>query len=460
MFVNSRRAADRLGEVLGQSAFREAVHVHHSSLSHELRARTEREFARNPRAICVATSTLELGIDIGDIDLVILFGAPSGWESFLQRIGRGNRRNDRLKVLCLVPPDDPAPDRTALLFLSLLYMVTNEELHQTACMNIYGAVVQQLLSVLRERKGAFTRLADLADTFGPWPHITRQSIDAVADELVAKGFCQRHGFLNRIGADEGFHRLEDMRLLWSNYPLRSRDVSLRHKGREIGAVPASNLVRLKRGTAFRFAGGRWEVKKVAPGRIDIEPCRHKIAEVELQYAGQGIVTEGSILAACYEMLISGKCAQLSHTYGSGDEFTRSCEILEGFVRPGEMIYFFDGERYHYLTFAGALLNEVICQWAECHSFDVDDFWIRSKEPIRFCRLPSDTKELFPFAKKVNEKYYVPSLFQSILPKEMQAAEAMERWEKSTFFANALERVSSSTLIQIRPEGFELISRMV
>lgn len=460
VFVNSRRVADRLGDVLGQSVFRDAVHVHHSSLSRELRARTEREFARNPRAICVATSTLELGIDIGDIDLVILFGAPAGWESFLQRIGRGNRRNDRLKVACLVPSDDSVPHRTALLFLTFLYMVNNEEFLQTACMDIYGAVVQQMLSVLRERKGAFTRLADLTDTFGPWTHITRQTIDAVADELIAKGFCQRHGFLNRIGADDGFHRLEDMRLLWSNYPLRSREVSLRQRGREIGVVPASNLVRLKRGTSFRFAGGTWEVKKATPGGIDVEPCREKVAAVELQYAGLGLITEESIVAACYEMLSSGIVTAMARKYGSGDEFIRSCEILQGFVRPGEMIYFFDGERYHYLTFAGALLNEVICQWAECRSFDADDFWIRSDEPIRFSRLPSEMKELFPFAKKVNEKYYAPSLFQSILPKDMQNAEAIERWEKSPFFGQTLERLSSAELIEIRQEGFALVSRIV
>jgi hypothetical protein len=103
---------------------------------------------------------------------------------------------------------------------------------------------------------------------------------------------------------------------------------------------------------------------------------------------------------------------------------------------------------------------VICQWAECRSFDADDFWIRSDEPIRFSRLPSEIKELFPFAKKVNEKYYAPSLFQSILPKDMQNAEAIERWEKSPFFGQTLERLSSSELIEIRQEGFALVSRIV
>src|SRR5208337_1577333 len=129
-FVNSRRTADRIGDLIRQSAFSDTVYVHHSSLSQDLRVRTEEEFAKYPRAVCVATSTLELGIDIGDIDLIVLFGAPSGWESFLQRIGRGNRRNDQLKVLCLVPPDDPSQYRTALLFLSLFFMVQKGELPQ------------------------------------------------------------------------------------------------------------------------------------------------------------------------------------------------------------------------------------------------------------------------------------------------------------------------------------------
>ena len=75
------------------------VYAHHGSLSRTERERVEERFLRDPSAICFATPTLELGIDVGDVDLVALIGPPASVSSFLQRLGRGNRRNDRARVL-------------------------------------------------------------------------------------------------------------------------------------------------------------------------------------------------------------------------------------------------------------------------------------------------------------------------------------------------------------------------
>src|SRR5262249_48810318 len=74
LFANSRRECDRLGAALrGSQSFPESVYVHHSSLVRDVRLDIEKRFQESPKAICVATSTLELGIDIGDIDVVMLY---------------------------------------------------------------------------------------------------------------------------------------------------------------------------------------------------------------------------------------------------------------------------------------------------------------------------------------------------------------------------------------------------
>ena len=84
------RRDDRLGR---------RVYAHHGSLSRAERERVERRFLADPSAICFATMTLELGIDIGDVDLVALASPPASVAGFLQRIGRGNRRTGRVQVL-------------------------------------------------------------------------------------------------------------------------------------------------------------------------------------------------------------------------------------------------------------------------------------------------------------------------------------------------------------------------
>jgi ATP-dependent Lhr-like helicase len=90
VFVDSRRRAEELGSAL--RARDVDTYLSHSSLSAAERRRSEQAFAEARDCVIVATSTLELGIDVGDLDRVIQIGAPRTVASFLQRIGRTGRR--------------------------------------------------------------------------------------------------------------------------------------------------------------------------------------------------------------------------------------------------------------------------------------------------------------------------------------------------------------------------------
>ncbi len=94
---------NRRDEVEYLSAHIEGVEVfaHHGSLSRGERLRVEERFLNAPQGLCAATMTLELGVDIGDVDQVVCINPPPNVASFSQRIGRGNRRGERLKVLGL-----------------------------------------------------------------------------------------------------------------------------------------------------------------------------------------------------------------------------------------------------------------------------------------------------------------------------------------------------------------------
>src|SRR5439155_5594030 len=124
LFANSRRECDRLAsELRNATGFRDHIYVHHSSLSKEIRLEVERAFQEAATALCIATSTLELGIDVGDIDVVLLYGHPGGWDSFLQRIGRGNRRSHKSNVICVASPDHGSLFLTVLGFEALVSQV-------------------------------------------------------------------------------------------------------------------------------------------------------------------------------------------------------------------------------------------------------------------------------------------------------------------------------------------------
>ncbi len=94
VFFNCRSHAEIYGREFNRPPFRDRVLVHHASLTRPRREAIEYAMNREKAAILCATTTLELGIDIGDIDAIVLFRPPYSVSSLLQRIGRGNRRKE------------------------------------------------------------------------------------------------------------------------------------------------------------------------------------------------------------------------------------------------------------------------------------------------------------------------------------------------------------------------------
>src|SRR2546423_2749121 len=88
IFVNTRRLAERMAHHLAERLGKEAVAAHHGSLSRKLRLVAENKLKSGELRALVATASLELGIDIGTIDLVCQIGSPRSLSSGLQRIGR------------------------------------------------------------------------------------------------------------------------------------------------------------------------------------------------------------------------------------------------------------------------------------------------------------------------------------------------------------------------------------
>jgi ATP-dependent Lhr-like helicase len=99
VFANRRADVEDYATGLkGHCVFGDQVFPHHGSLSQSVRERTEQQFLKAQAAVAFATMTLELGIDIGSVDYVLLAGPPSDVSSLLQRIGRGARRTDASRM--------------------------------------------------------------------------------------------------------------------------------------------------------------------------------------------------------------------------------------------------------------------------------------------------------------------------------------------------------------------------
>lgn len=186
------------------SPFGDAVYVHYSNLEWERRREIEREFAEAEAALCFASSTLELGIDIGNIDVTLLIGAPGSAEALVQRVGRANRRRGVARAACFY--------RTPLeraMFGALL----NAQGGFAPSLPFRPAVaIQQIFSLLKQSPTGAVRLNPLAELFAGM--LSHADLQAILGTLQALGYL-KSGRAGEWRAGERLDRLVDLQ--WAEH---------------------------------------------------------------------------------------------------------------------------------------------------------------------------------------------------------------------------------------------------
>jgi len=174
VFCDSRAQAERLASLLRESGT--STFVSHSSLSVDDRRQAERAFRESRNCVIVSTSTLELGIDVGDLDRVLQLEAPTTVASFLQRLGRtGRRAGSRRNCLFLATNRDSLIRAAALIRLWKTGYI--EPLQPPLAP--YPVIAQQIMALIRQEGGCSRRFDD---------HTIRRAIgqgSVVTEQLVA-----------------------------------------------------------------------------------------------------------------------------------------------------------------------------------------------------------------------------------------------------------------------------------
>lgn len=447
VFADSRRECERLaGTLQADETLRHSVFAHYSSLSPEVRLETERKYAAMRTAICVATSTLELGIDIGDIDAVLLWGVPSGVDSFLQRIGRGNRRSNKTNVVCLVPDESDCVPLDAIRFAALLDAATKGELPISEPYELFGAIGQQCLSIIASDDGQFTRIADLCDLFKHKPYLQREVVELILAELASNGLLQRHGYKNRYGADEEVHRLVEMKMIYGNFGVGSQTVDLFHGAKRLGEVPAINLLLIRGSAAVRFAGKNWRVKKVSREGIHLDPARGKTSPIVFSYGGRKINSNPYITDRMWAFIHADGAVQdqfsnpLSETVGKFiSSLRQACGYSQiPFARTPE------GMRYY--TFGGCIVNRAIGLFSDKPGFKADDVSLLVPSPIDWSSIPENPSKFEDFFHLLFEATAAQSIYQQQLPLELQEREYLQAWLKDTSIPRILTRLRNAKAV--------------
>ncbi len=183
IFCNSRAEVESYAAAIRQnSPFGDAVYVHYSNLAPARRREIEEQFGQAEVAVCCATSTLELGIDIGTIDVVLLIGPPGNEASFVQRIGRGNRRHPVSRVTCFY--------RSPLekLMFETLCAPLLDDIAPPALPFRPSVAIQQIFSLIKQSPTGSVRLSELALLFETM--LSRDDLASILGELQTRRYLQ------------------------------------------------------------------------------------------------------------------------------------------------------------------------------------------------------------------------------------------------------------------------------
>ena len=250
-FCESRSQTEDLAQELRDRGV--TTFVSHSSLSADERRRSEQAFAEARDCVVVATSTLELGIDVGDLDRVIQLDSPRTVASFLQRLGRtGRRPGTGRNTIFLRTREDSLLQATGLLHVWSTGFVEPV----VPPPKPWHIVAQQFLA-LALQEGAI----GLSTWREWWPGLAMMDDgQMILDHLVREGFLATDGGFAFVGdaADQAFGRRHFMDLT----AVFTADPELRvlHGRRDLGSVSPLSLV--ERPAILGLGGKAWRVTHV------------------------------------------------------------------------------------------------------------------------------------------------------------------------------------------------------
>ena len=257
VFCNSRKKTEYIAGEFRRYRNEKEVFVHHGSLKKSVRHETENCLRTIKEAVCVSTGTLEIGIDLGDIDAVILADPPCDSSVFIQRIGRCGRRNGTIRIFMLTD------QMTRRKYEGILHE-SGEDMYKIPGYKREDSVmVQQIFSVLFSKPQGLKRdyFYSLFEDFCG----DKSSVDHIINHLAGAGRLHLNG--SKLFLSEEIMNLGDSGKIHSNIPesigMTVIDVKTE---KEVGEIYISNE-NLSESVNFILAGKIWEIVKYDKFRI-------------------------------------------------------------------------------------------------------------------------------------------------------------------------------------------------
>jgi ATP-dependent Lhr-like helicase len=307
VFSNSRSGAEKFADDLSHDNIK--VEVHHASVGKEIRKTVEKSFKQNKLQVVIATSTLELGIDIGNIDQVFFLDVPNSASSFLQRLGRSGRKSGNPK--CWVQFN---ATRTidVLRLLGIHYMLEMDSVESiklfSFCPQIFA---HQLISFVYENDTlSVDDFKAFSDVYCYRGMRKNDRTKTVLEYLVKQDYFYKQNKCY-FPSTESLNALEKAmnKMNFVGVFSASSEYSVECKGVEIGSISyfmyeqISNNFKQKQAAEFRLANKAWRVSGVNEIQKKIYVERSNRKKIPVWYS------KGPLISFDFAQAMKAKLAQ-------------------------------------------------------------------------------------------------------------------------------------------------------
>lgn len=280
VYVNTRRLSERVAFQLTERLGEGKVAAHHGSLSRAARLEAERGLKSGEIPVVVATASLELGIDIGHVELVVHLGAPRSLASLLQRVGRSAHRPGGLE-----------------LPKGILLPLTRDELLQCAAAvravrageldrvimprNPLDILAQQIVAITASEEIGEGELYALMRQAYPFRDLSRSDFEAVLSVLsegIATGRGRRSAHLHHDRINKTLRGRRGARLAaitggGAIPDTADYDVVLEPDGKFVGKVNEDFAIESMAGDIFLLGNRSWRIRRVVSGKVRVEDAQ-------------------------------------------------------------------------------------------------------------------------------------------------------------------------------------------
>lgn len=278
IFANSRRLCEKITHLINQNEAAPVAYAHHGSLSREIRTEVERKLKAGELRAIVATSSLELGIDIGALDEVVLIQPAPSFSAAIQRIGRAGHRVGEVSRGTLLPIDPQDILQNAVLANGVLEQDIEAVRPVQSPLDILAQIIVSMVGV---ESWEIDELYAHLKTSYPYRLLSRQRFDLVLNMLTGRYAGSRLRELkpriaidrleNTVAARKG--ALQDLYFSGGTIPDRGY-FHLRHQenSARIGELDEEFVWEAKIGQTFTLSTQNWRIERITHNDVFVLPA--------------------------------------------------------------------------------------------------------------------------------------------------------------------------------------------